>query len=56
MCNYEMILEKLNDHFNFETKTASRWQQVSVLMSESLTHSLNWFIQTVDSFSHWIIN
>ncbi len=51
-------LKKWNDQY--ETIAISRWQQLTVLMSESLNYSLNPFVQTADSFrnkaSEWIID
>ncbi len=34
----------------YETNTTNRWQQVPVLMSESLSHSFKWFTWMADSF------
>ncbi len=34
----------------YDTKTASRWQQVSVLMSDSLNRSFNDLFKTADLF------
>ncbi len=55
------LKRKWNDTLNMKLKLASRWPQITVLMSESFNHTFDWFIQTKqatvfmnESLNHWL--